>query len=123
MKVNITLTVGGTDVIIDYAEGKALFKDLKALFEPANSSEPFSIFENGSMVKKPTSGCQSSKSVAIDEDIEKAIKTIEDTPEPEFMDPEDIPTLGDSEINTEIVDTEIAERMKHMQAIIDKMNK
>ena len=34
MKVDITLTVGGTDVTIDYAEGRELFMDLRALYEP-----------------------------------------------------------------------------------------
>ena len=126
MKVDITLTVGGNDVTIDYSEGKKLFLTLRDLYDPsARESQAYSVFDS----EHGNSGSTCSKKknkpeVEISEKTETAIKKIKDTPGPDFIDPDiiDEAIMNDPDIDTTTVDSEIAKRMKQMQNLINDMN-
>ena len=125
MKVDITLTVGGNDVTIDYEEVRKLFIDLISLFEPGSKKNTaYSIYDEQQSLSCDKNKSKEPAKAKISEDTVKAIQEIKDLADPEFVNPEELDTIIlDDNIDTEIVDIEIADRMKQMQKIIDKMQK
>ena len=111
MKVDITLTVGGNDVTIDYSEGKELFNELKALYEPSSTRYPEDTYAAAPATE---SQCGETK--------EKTRPSVED----QIVDLDELKDLGINEedlsntIAESLQDPDIEARVKQMTDLISQ---
>ena len=131
IKVDITLTVGGNDVTIDYAEGRQLFDELRNLYEPQLQPAGYMDQSNGKAScdtgESAGTGCPEvdygpacDKETTESKVADSVLETLSDLSEPTFIsDDEVLPYVGD---DAPVQKDEVEERMKAMQTIIDKMN-
>ncbi len=103
ISMELTLSIGDQTMILGYDEGKTLFDDLKSIFDPTSSTDPFGNAENYMI---PITNVPTEESIA-----------------PKTLNVSEVPkqTKYDKEADEKFND-EMKDRFVQMQKVIDNMN-